>query len=123
MMTNEDPSVVLEDAPKSRPRLMSCVYSATLFSASMLVSSVIYALFVVYFVPTEVLENEQWSVFLAFEHLGIIMMVSVIIMPFVVLFQLITGVCLAKKRFLIECIAFLLSVLFCTLFFWPGIFI
>ena len=122
-MTNEETPVVIEEGSRPRPKFMSCIYSATLFSASMLVSSVIYALFVIYFVPTEILENEQWSVFLAFEHLGVIMMVSMIVMPFVVLFQLITGVCLAKKRFLIECIALLLSVLFCALFFWPGIFI
>ena len=113
----------LEESSRPRPRFMSCVYSATLFSASMLVSSVIYALFVIYFVPTDVLENEKWQVFSAFEHLGVIILVSMIMMPFVILFQLITGVCLSRKRFLIECIAFLLSILFCALFFWPGVFV
>ncbi len=122
-MKSEELENPLEEKPNSRPRLMSCVYSATLFSASMLVSSVIYAFFIIYFVPTDVLESEGWQVFSAFEHLGVIMLVSMIMMPFVVLFQLITGVCLSRKRFLIECIAFLLSVLFCALFFWPGIFV
>ncbi|WDE96727.1 hypothetical protein PQO03_01955 [Lentisphaera profundi] len=122
-MSNDDFEGLVEEVKKLQPKLMSSVYSATLFSASMLVTAAVYALVVVFFIPTASLESEQWLVFSAFEHLGIIMLVSVILMPFVILFQLITGVCLVKRRLAVECVAFLLSVLFCALFFWPGIFI
>ena len=122
-MSNDDFDGLVEEVKKLQPKFMSSVYSATLFSASMLVTAAVYALVVVFFIPTTSLESEQWLVFSAFEHLGIIMLVSVILMPFVILFQLITGVCLVKRRLAVECIAFLLSVLFCALFFWPGVFI
>ena len=102
---------------------MSCIYSAALFSSSMIIGAVLYATVVIFFVPTETLESAEWQVFPAFEHLSVILAVSVVMMPFAVLFQLITGLCLINKRFMIECLGVLLSLLFCVLFFWPAIFV
>lgn len=120
-MSEED--LVSIEIDKLRPRLMSSIYSAVLFSSSMIVGAVIYAIGVIFFVPTEVLEATNWQVFPAFEHLSVILLVSLVMMPFVVLFQLITGFCLSKKRFVVECLGVLLSLLFCVFFFWPAIFI
>ena len=108
---------------KHQPRLMSSIYSALLFSSSMIIGAVIYAVGVIFFVPTNVLESADWQVFPAFQHLWVILIVSVVMMPFVVLFQLISGLCLSKKRFMVECLGLLLSLLFCIFFFWPAIFI
>ena len=102
---------------------MSCIYSGLLFSSSMIIGAVIYAFGVIFFVPTKALESAEWQVFPAFQHLWVILIVSMVILPFVVLFQLITGVCLSQKRFMIECLGVLLSVLFCVFFFWPAIFV
>ena len=120
-MSEEDLNSLSVD--KLRPKLMSSIYSALLFSSSMIIGAIIYAIGVIFFVPTHILEAADWQVFPAFEHLWVILIVSVVMMPFVVLFQLITGFCLSKKRFIVECLGVLLSLLFCVFFFWPAIFI
>ena len=103
------------------PTMGSSLYGATVFSMTMAVVVVIYALAVIFLLPTAFLEATGWEVIPGLKNLGVILMFSCFLLPFVFLLQLMVGVDFTRRKLRLELVAVLFGVVVSLLFFWPAL--
>lgn len=93
---------------------------------TMFISMLTYGLMVIFFVPVEWLAEEGWQVFDSINALLYLAVVSMLLFPCSLIFQLlIAGMVQNFKRYKwqMEFGGFGIAILLCILFFWPGYFL